>query len=472
MVQPVNFLGEASDSASPAIQATPNATTNPKPVEKVNRTSAWRGWLYRIISTVVLVGAAGGMYWTRAAWQPKLDALIRPNANVEKPKPRPPLVTFAEATQERVPQYINCLGTVAAFNNVVVRSRVDGELIKVAFEEGQQVTAGQALAEIDPRQYLTARDQAAAQVQRDISALDLASVNYERTNLSKVRDVFSQQEIDESLAAYKSAQAALAVSRSQLANAELQLTYTKITAPISGTVGLRLVDQGNMIKASDSNGLLVITQLQPISVIFPIPQDEIPKVRQRLEAADSTTEVLAYDRSFRNLLAAGKLSAIDNQVDPTTGTLKIKANFENESNLLFPNQFVNIRLLVALWDKATVVPTSAIQRGPDFSYVYVINDDSTVDVQRVVIAFNEGTKSVIESGVSAGQKVVTEGTDRLQPKGKVSLPGAGSEAKVSSAGADQLSPPASSRQGSSISGPVKDEASTANPRAEKAVPQR
>lgn len=253
--------------------------------------------------------------------------------------------------------------------------------------------------------------------------MELARLNFDRTKKVTNVEVLSQQEIDEARAAYQQAQSTVDVSKSLLENAELQLAYTEILAPISGRIGLRLVDKGNIVKASDTNGLLVITQLQPISVVFPIPQDEIPRVSKRL-AETKETDVLAYDRSFKTLLSTGKLTALDNQVDSTTGTLRLKATFDNEAGSLFPNQFVNVRLLVQSWDNAIVVPTSAVQRGPDFMYVYVVGEESTVDVQKVIVAFSEGGKSVIESGLSAGQKVVTEGTDRLQPKGKVTLPGA------------------------------------------------
>ncbi len=419
----------------------PASTTAAKP-------KAWlRRWLYRLASLLVMGGTVGAFYVTRETWQPKLDAFVRPNANAEKPKPRPPVVTISEAENTTVPQYINCLGTVTAFNSVVVKSRVDGELIEVAIQEGEYVTEGRLLARIDPRQYQAARDQAAGQLERDKAAMELARLNYERSQKLPPQEVLSQQERDESKAAFQQAVAAVEVSKGLLANAELQLTYTQITAPIAGRIGLRLVDKGNIVKASDTTGLLVITQLNPISVVFPIPQDEIPRVRKRLNETGGT-EVLAYDRSFKNLLAKGTLTALDNQVDATTGTLRLKATFENESGVLFPNQFVNIRLLVQSWDGAVVVPTSAIQRGPDFQYVYVVGEDSTVDVQKVTIAFSEGGRSIIETGLTAGQKVVTEGTDRLQPKGKVTLPGQGPPSGAEKGPGGAKSAPADKSSGS------------------------
>ena len=384
-------------------------------------------WIYRLCSALLIVGVTYGVYATQDWWKPRLDAFVRPNANAEKPKPRPPLVTTAQVEKKRVQQYINCLGTVTAYNSVTVRSRVDGELLEVAIQEGEFVEVGQLLARIDPRPYEAARDQAAGQLERDRAAMQLAKLNYDRATQSPAIEVLSQQERDESRAAYQQAQATVAVSESLLANAELQLSYTRITAPISGRVGLRLVDKGNMVKSSDVNGLLVITQLQPISVLFPIPQDEIPRIRAQLQR-DADTEVLAYDRSFKNLLATGKLTALDNQVDPTTGTLRLKATFDNDDGSLFPNQLVNIRLLVQSWQDALVIPTSAVQRGPDFSFVYVVDDQSVVDVQPVTIAFSEAGQAVVDSGLTLGQRIVTEGTDRLQPKSKVSLPSPSSQA--------------------------------------------
>jgi multidrug efflux system membrane fusion protein len=338
------------------------------------------------------------------------------------------LVSIAKAQKETVPQYINCLGTVTAFNSVVVKSRVDGELVEVSSQEGQMVEAGQLLAKIDPRPFDAARDQAKGQLQRDMAGLELARLNYERSKNLAVGDSLSQQERDELEAVYKQAQAIVEVDRATVANAELQVTYCSIVAPIRGRIGLRLVDRGNMVKASDPNGLAVITQLQPISVVFPIPQDEIPRVQKQLSTSNAIP-VFAYDRSFQNQLATGTLTAIDNQVDATTGTLRLKATFENTDDALFPNQFVNIRLLVKQWDDSIVIPSSAVQRGIDFLYVYAVQEDSSVEMAKVTVAFSEGGRSVISSGLEEGQTVVTEGTDKLQPKAKVTLPGAPSPSK-------------------------------------------
>lgn len=381
-----------------------------------------RTWGYRIFSTIAILALAGALYGTKERWQPIVDGWIRPASKSSRPDPRPPLVSTAIVERQAVSQFINCLGTVTAFNNVVVRSRVDGELVEILFKEGEMVHAGQLMARVDPRIFEAARDQARGQLQRDLAALELARLSFERAKNLAAGESLSEQERDQLEAAYKQAQAVVDVDRAALANAELQLDYCTILAPISGRVGLRILDQGNIVQANDPRGLAVIAQLQPISILFPIPQDEIPRVQKQL-ATSNSVPVFAYDRSFQNRLAEGMLTAIDNQVDPTTGTLRLKANFENSDGSLFPNQFVNVRLLVRSWQDAIVVPSSAVQRGADFLYVYIVQENSTVDIARVTVAFSEGGKSVIETGLEPGQRVVTEGTDKLQPKAKVSLPG-------------------------------------------------
>ncbi len=390
--------------------------------ESVVGAAAKKSWLYRIVSTVILLAGTGGAAYTYPQWKPALDSFVRPSATA-RPKPRPPLVALATAKAESIPQFINCIGTVTAFNSVVVKSRVEGELIEVAFNEGQLVEQGQLLARIDPRPFEAVRDQMKGQLERDEASLALARLTYERVRQLIARDAASQQELDESSAAMRQSEAAVTVDRAALANAELQLSYTKIHAPIRGRVGLRMLDIGNMVKANDITGIAVITQLQPISVVFTIPQDEIPSVRSRLNDVGAV-DVLAFDRSFEKQIAIGKLTAVDNQVDASTGTLKLKALFENNDETLFPNQFVNIRLLVKQWEEALVIPTTAIQRGPDSSFVYVVNDEAKVDLRKVKVIFSDAGKSVIESGIQPGDKVVVEGTDKLQPGGMVTLPGA------------------------------------------------
>ena len=409
---------------SPKLDAGDPVVESKNPDVQFGRKSNSKPWWYKALSFLFVASLLGLGYWTQSRWEPILESWIRPAA-ANRPKPRPPVVSIAEAKIESIPQFINCLGTVTAFNSVTVKSRVDGELVEVAFQEGQMIQEGQLLARIDARSFEAALNQAKGQLQRDLAALELAKLNVDRSKNLPAGGTLSQQERDELDAVYKQAQALVDVDRALVANAQLQVAYCNIIAPIGGRVGLRQVDQGNMIQANNPNGIAVITQLQPISVVFSIPQDEILRVQNQL-SENAQVPVIAFDRTFQNKLAEGTLSAIDNQVDPTTGTLRLKANFENTQGLLFPNQFVNIRLLVKQWADAIVIPSSAVQRGADFQYVYVVqSDNETVDIAKVQVAFSEAGRSVISQGLSGGDRVVIEGTDKLQPKGKISLPGAG-----------------------------------------------
>ncbi len=330
-----------------------------------------------------------------------------------------PVVT-ATAQRADMDLYLTGLGTVTAYNVVTIRSRADGELIKVAFSEGQTVREGQLLAEIDPRQYQVQLAQAQGQLARDQALLKSARLDLERyTNLLKSKTVTQQQVeqqaaiVDQSLGTVKSDQA-------QIESAKLQLSYCRITAPISGRIGLRTIDRGNIIHANDANGLAVITQLQPIAVLFTIPQDDIPRVQKKL-STDASPLVEAYDRDLKVKLASGTLAAIDNQVDPTSGTVRLKAEFENADQELFPNQFVNARLLVDTKHDATIIPAAAVQHGPNSTFVYVIKPDSTAELRTVTVGPTEGDQTVIEEGLAPGELVVTEGLDKLKPQAKVAM---------------------------------------------------
>ena len=334
-------------------------------------------------------------------------------------------VVVASAQRGDLPVYFNGLGTVTAFNTVTVRSRVDGQLISVAFKEGQFVHEGDLLAQIDPRPFQVQLEQAMGQLAKDHAQRKDAEVNFERYKLLFKEGVIPQQQLDTQAALVGQFDGAIASDQSQVDNAKLQLTYSRITAPISGRIGLRLVDAGNIVHASDTNGLLVITQLQPISVIFSLPQDQLPEVNAKLRSGVQLV-VDAYDRDDTAKIASGKLQTIDNQIDPTTGTYKLKSIFANADNALFPNQFVNVHLLVDVKHNLTIVPTAAIQRGPQGTYVYAVAKDGAskdaiaiAKIYPVTIAQTTGNSVGLSAGLNSGDVVVIDGQDKLQDGTKV-----------------------------------------------------
>src|ERR1700687_4120799 len=327
-------------------------------------------------------------------------------------------VVVATAQRGNLPVYFNGLGTVTAFNTVTVRSRIDGQLIRVDFTEGQFVREGQLLAEIDPRPYQVQLSQAEGLLAKDMALRKDAEVNFQRFQLLFNAGVIPQQQLDTQRSLVGQFDGAIRGDEAQINNAKLQLIYCRITAPISGRVGLRLVDAGNMVHAADPNGLVVITQLQPISVIFSLPQDQLPQVYSKLHAAQQLT-VDAYDRDDKVKIATGKLATIDNQIDPTTGTYKLKSIFTNENNILFPNQFVNAHLLVDTKKDVVTMPTPALQRGPQGTYVYVAGNDGTAKIRTVTVAETVGNTVGISEGLQPGEVVVIEGQDKLQDGTKI-----------------------------------------------------
>jgi membrane fusion protein, multidrug efflux system len=412
---------ETGSGASSLSQADARDTT---------RSSFW----WTVLTWLILGVLAAGAWHYRAMWWPT----VAPYLSFKAPAPtKPPArvvpVVTATVRQRDLRLYLNGLGTATPFKTVTVRSRVEGELTKIAFVEGQMVNEGDLLAEIDPRELEVQRDQAEAQLARDEAALK--SVNL---TLTRYKDLLSsktiaQQQVDDQIALVQQAEGTVRADQALVANAKLQLSYCRIEAPISGRIGLRLVDEGNIVRANEATGLAVITQLQPIAVVFTIPQDDIARVQ--LQSRDGRVlEVDAYDRDFKLKLASGTLAAIDNQVDPQTGTVRLKAVFANEDGLLFPNQFVNARLLVETRSNTLVVPSAAIQRGPASPFVYVVQADETVELRSVVIGPAEGIETSITSGLEPGETVVTEGIDKLQPGAKVSVREAATKDKKQSRG--------------------------------------
>src|SRR5258707_6574593 len=332
-------------------------------------------------------------------------------------------VVVATAQRGDLPVYFNGLGTVTAFNTVTVRSRVDGQLISIAFKEGQFVHDGDVLAQIDPRPFQVQLGQALGQLAKDQAQRKDAEVNYERFKLLFKEGVIPQQQLDTQAALVGQFDGAIRSDQGQIDNAKLQLIYCRITAPISGRIGLRLVDAGNIVHATDVSGLLVITQLQPISVIFSLPQDQLPPVLAKLRAG-AELPVEAYDRDDTARIATGKLATIDNQIDPTTGTYKLKSIFSNEDNTLFPNQFVNVHLLVDTKHNLTIVPAAAIQRGPQGTYVYAVakdpvTKDNSAKIYSVTIAQTTGDSVGLSAGVNPNDLVVIDAQDNLQDGTKI-----------------------------------------------------
>jgi multidrug efflux system membrane fusion protein len=355
-------------------------------------------------------------------------------------------VVVATAQRGDLPVYFNGLGTVTAFNTGTVRSRVDGQLISVAFKEGQFVHEGDLLAQIDARPFQVQLEQAQGQLAKDQAQRRDAEVNLERFKLLFKEGVIAQQQLDTQAALVGQFDGAIASDQGQIDNAKLQLTYSRITAPISGRIGLRLVDAGNIVHASDTNGLLVITQLQPVSVIFSLPQDQLPQVNAKLRSGVQLV-VDAYDRDDTAKIASGKLQTIDNQIDVTTGTYKLKSIFSNEDNALFPNQFVNVHLLVDIKRNLIIVPTAAIQRGPQGTYVYAAGNDNTAKIRAVTIAQTTGNSVGVSAGLNPGEIVVIDGQDKLQDGTKISpTPATGSN------GAGHNSAPQPTAQGARPSG--------------------
>jgi len=335
---------------------------------------------------------------------------------------RPTPVVVDSARRSDVNIYLGGLGTVTPLKTVTVRSRVDGELVKVAFTEGQVVKAGELLAEIDPRPFQVMLMQAEGQLERDQALLANSRIDLERYQILFKQDSIAKQQVDTQAALVRQYEGAVRTDRSQIDNAKLQLTYAKVTAPISGRLGLRQVDPGNVVRASDANGIVVITQLEPIAVVFTIPQDNLQAVLKKLREGASDSQrppVEAWDRENRQKLAAGTLITIDNQIDPTTGTVKLKAEFPNADGALFPNQFVNVRMLVETRKALTVVPAAAVQRGAQGMFVYVAKEDDTVTVRPVKVGPTDGPLTAIDAGVQPGERVVVDGVDRLREGAKI-----------------------------------------------------
>jgi multidrug efflux system membrane fusion protein len=342
-------------------------------------------------------------------------------------------VAVATAKLSEIHLTQNGLGNVTPLATVTVKSRVNGQLMSVAFQEGQMVQQGEALAEIDPRPYQAALLQAQGQLEKDQAALKDAQLNLTRDGTLLAQKAATQQTYDTQAALVMQNEGAVTADQGTVNDAQLQIEYAHITAPIGGRTGLRQVDPGNIVQTSDSNGLVVITQMQPMGVVFTIPEDSLPAVLAQIHAGEKLSAE-AFDRSFQTKLASGTLLTVDNQIDPSTGTVKLKATFPNEDNKLFPNQFVNIRLLVQTERNQIVIPTAAIQDGSQGEkFVYLVKPDQTVTVQKVTPGAVDGDNTAITQGVSVGQIVVIDGADKLREGAKVQVSAPGNGAATSGA---------------------------------------
>ena len=371
-------------------------------------------WVWLLLLALVLAG--GYFAFTRITASGDAGAGKR---GAEMPARPVPVVAAAVKTGD-IDVYLDGLGTVTPLKTATVRSRVEGQLMRVLFKEGQLVKEGDLLAEIDARPFQVQLTQAEGQLARDQALLANAKIDLERYRTLYVQDSIAKQQVDTQASLVRQYEGAVKVDQGVVQNARLQLAYSKVTAPVSGRLGLRQVDQGNIVRASDPNGLVVITQLKPITVVFTLPQDNLPVVMKRLQGGERL-KVDAFDREKKTKLASGLLLTVDNQIDPATGTVKLKAEFPNDDGGLFPNQFVNARMLLDTQRAVTLVPTAALQRSAQGTFVYVVSPEQTVSLRQVKLGASDGDHTLVQAGLAPGELVVVDGMDRLRDGAKVEL---------------------------------------------------
>ncbi|HUH66155.1 MAG TPA: MdtA/MuxA family multidrug efflux RND transporter periplasmic adaptor subunit [Syntrophales bacterium] len=386
--------------------------------KKIIQVFSGRRWLWLLGILIVVIGGIYA-YFLYSGRAPSIA-----NKRGAGPTVRALPVVTATAVKGDINIYLTGLGSVTPLNTVTVKSRVDGELMTVLFKEGQVVDKGALLAEIDKRPFEAQLIQAQGQIARDQALLANAKLDLKRYHDLVAEDSIAKQQYDTQKSLVQQLEGTVEVDQGQIDTARLQIIYSRITAPVSGRIGLRLVDQGNIIHATDTNGLAVITQLQPITVIFTIPEDSLPPVLAKLKAKQSM-QVIALNREQTKKVAEGFLLTVDNQIDPTTGTVRMKALFPNKNNELFPNQFVNARLLIGVRKDTTIVPTAALQQSTRGTFVYVVTPELTAQVRPVKAGPTEGDNVSIDEGLQPGEIVVVEGADRLREGNTVELQGQG-----------------------------------------------
>ncbi len=393
----------------PAAPRTDLSSVNPPP-------SRGRAWIWLLV--LALVSAGAYYYWTH---RPAHASTADPSASAASARGRQPMVTPVVAAKARrgdIGVFLTGLGAVTPIYTVTIKSRVDGQLMEVHYKEGDLVHQGDLLLEIDPRPYQVQLEQAEGQLIKDQAALDNARIDLARYETLVKQNAVPEQTLATQKALVVQDEGIVKTDQGQIDNAKLNLIYCHITAPITGRIGLRLVDPGNIVHAADTNGLLVITQIQPISVIFTLAEDQLPEMLRKWRAGEKL-RVDAYDRAGSKKIAQGVLATVDNQIDQTTGTLRLRANFDNADDALFPNQFVNARLLVKMKHGVTLMPTATIQRNSQMTYLWVVKPDSTVAVRQITVGTIEGDDAEITSGINPGESAVMTGVDKLQEGGKV-----------------------------------------------------
>jgi len=417
-------MEEPKTTNHPVSEPTPNSA---KPPARVQPHKPRKRWPWIIAGLIIVLGIIGFSLFRRHSKGPTAHEGRGRSAQ------GPLMVSTITATNGDIGVYVNALGSVTPLNTVAVRSRADGQLIKVAYTEGQIVKEGDSLAEIDPRAYQAQLTQVEGQFARDSALLENARLDLERYQAAFKRNAVPKQTLDTQMATVHQYEGTVRLDQGMIDNAKVQLSYCHITSPLSGRVGLRLVDPGNIVHASDTNPLAIITQLQPIAVIFSVAEDYLPSIEQRLLQGQKLAAE-AFDRTQQKKLETGTLETLDNQIDPTTGTLRLKALFANTNNFFFPNQFVNIRLLVDTHRNVTLLPNPVLQRNAQGAFVYLVKPDQTVGLHPITVGTTDGNVSEVE-GLEAGAVVAADNFNRLTDGAKITIRGTGNESRTNRSGA-------------------------------------